>query len=256
MTSDRYPEDIRGRRAQVLNEIKPFEDGSSVGSESGNLSDGVYQALKRKILQCILAPGDLIVEAGLARQFGVSRTPVREALRRLMQDGYVSVSPGSRYRVTPITVRDVQEVFSLRVVLEGEAAELATSRISMDTLDELEQLLLSLLEMDLQSGDDDHRMKYLALNYSFHMTIADAAGNNRLAHLISSLLEEASRYVYLESAIVGTRGSEESLRVIEAAREGDALRAREYMEEHIRATRQRTVGAILSGGLGEITVDS
>lgn len=214
--------------------------------ESSNLSDRMYRALKNDILRCILAPGDIVAESELARQYSVSRTPVREALARLIQDGFVRMNSSGRYVVTPITVRDVQEVYGLRAVLEPEAARLAAPRISEEVLDELDALLHDLLPVERADGDESARLTYLEANSLFHMSIAKATGNGRMVGVIARLMEESSRYVFFESGIVGTRGIEESLRVLEALHDKDAPAAQQHMQEHIQNTYRRTLEAMLS----------
>jgi len=220
-----------------------------------NLSDQVYRALKREILTSALAPGNHVAEAALARRFGVSRTPVREALKRLMQDGFIRPVPGVGYDIAPITFRDLQEVFSLRIVLEGEATALATTQISTGDLDALEALLSELKPADLTNGAEAVCLDYITANQRFHLTIARASGHARLYRLIANLIEEADRFTYLETRVVGTQGVEESLRVVAAMRARDAERARACMQDHIQGTRQRTLQAILSGAIPGVVLD-
>lgn len=211
------------------------------------LSERVYHALKEAILCCDFAPGDHVNESDLAQWHGVSRTPVREALNRLMQEGFVEVVPRKGYKITPITVRDVQETFSMRIILEGEAAAFATPIISEEQLNTLDNILKVTVGMDMSHGDDSSRMAYLEANNQFHICVAKASGNQRLARTVIGLLEEAARFIYIESGVVGLSGIEESQRIIEAMRARDAQMARQLMREHIQATYDRVIEVILSG---------
>src|SRR5438445_603484 len=105
-----------------------------------SLTARVYQDLKRDIMTCALRPGAEVYEGQLAERYGVSKTPIREALNTLRQEGYVRVLPRRGYVVAPVSVEDVQEVFHVRLLLEPSAAELAAQRVSGEQLVELRRL--------------------------------------------------------------------------------------------------------------------
>jgi DNA-binding GntR family transcriptional regulator len=221
-----------------------------------NLSDIAYNTLRNEILRCELASGSQLVESHIAKRYGISRTPVREALKRLLQDGLVEVSLRRGYSVMPVTVRDVQEVFNLRIILEGEAAALATPKISDRLLDDLDKLLSDTLRMEENTLEDDtKRMAYISANTRFHRSVAEASGNQRLASIVSHLLDEAVRFIYLETGVVGESGIEESRVIVNAMRAKEAERARQSMINHIHATYERTLHAIfMETGAANITL--
>jgi DNA-binding GntR family transcriptional regulator len=214
----------------------------------------MYHALKNEVLRCELGPGSQVLEGEIAQRYGVSRTPVREALKRLMQDGLVEVLPRGGCAVTPVTVRDLQEVFFLRVILEGEAAALATPRVSQELLEELETLLAETLKMEVSSGADEARQAYLRANHTFHVSVAEASGNTRLAKMVIHLLDQAARFIYLQTSVVGMLGAEESVQIVAAMRARDADSARRFMREHVQATHERAMKVILLGAPTEILV--
>jgi DNA-binding GntR family transcriptional regulator len=211
------------------------------------MSESIYREIKNEILCCALKPGTSISESSLARQYNVSRTPVREALARLIQEELIQISASGGYSVTPITVKDVHDVFALRVLLEGEAAELAASKPNQDTVDKLNNILLTLDQIDTSSVDYEGRLEYVQLGSQFHLSIAEASGNRKLLKIITSLMEAASRYVYIESSVVGTMGVEESRELVLAIEKQDSEKARKIMESHVLASYQRTKDALLSG---------
>ena len=100
----------------------------------------VYAALKREILTCEIAPGTSLFEGQLAERLQVSKTPIRDALGMLVHEGFVQVQPRQGYRVSDITLGDVQEVFQMRMLLEPAAAELAAERANADQLKRLQEL--------------------------------------------------------------------------------------------------------------------
>ncbi len=211
------------------------------------ISEYLYREIKNEILCCALKPGTSINESAFARRYNVSRTPVREALARLIQEELILLSAGGGYSVTPITVKDVHDVFALRVLLEGKAAELAGSKPTPDTVAKLNNILLSLDQIDLSTVDDEGRLQYVQLGNQFHLTIAEASGNRKLFKIITNLMEAASRYVFIETNVVGTIGVEESRELVLALEEQDSEKARKSMESHILSSYQRTKDALLSG---------
>jgi DNA-binding GntR family transcriptional regulator len=192
--------------------------------------DRVYQSLRKEILTLALTPRQMLIEAELARRFRVSKTPIREALAVLQRDGLVEALPRKGYLVTPITMRDVQNLLELRVALEGMAAELAASRLTPDDLVRLEAL-----RAPNNVGPPDGMQRFLDYNREFHLTIARASGNSRLAALIEQVNEEMSRMI-AASYQIGEHGV-----VIDALRTGDPQRARTAMVEHIVSSQGRAL---------------
>jgi DNA-binding GntR family transcriptional regulator len=191
----------------------------------------IYQALRHEILTLALTPGRVLVEGGLARRFAASKTPVREALACLEQDGLVEALPRRGYLVTPITVRDLHELFELRAALEGAAAELAATRITADELRRLERLLVP--PQTLVAGRVLRR--FLDRNRQFHLVIARASRNERLARLVARTIDEMARLI----AIGYETGHHAE--IVAALRSGDARRARAAVVDHILLTQERVL---------------
>src|ERR671927_1451486 len=162
-------------------------------SGAGSLARRAYEALKQDILTCELAPGVQILEGELAARYGTSKTPVREALNRLGQEGLVQVLPRRGYLVAPITLRDVQEVFQLRLLLETAAAELAAEHITEEGLRQLK----ALVGMRYTYRDRASYARFLRANREFHVAVAEASGNRRMAQFVGKLLEDMERILHL-----------------------------------------------------------
>jgi DNA-binding GntR family transcriptional regulator len=160
------------------------------------LSDQVFEAIKREIIECRLAPETLVAASALAARYHVSKEPVREALKRLAQIGFVRSLPRVGYIVSTVNVGDFDEVFTMRIALEPLAARLAASRLSEDELAALEDLALVPQRME-DEPLPGRGMLLTRANDEFHRTIAVGAGNRRLANAISALLDEVHRIVYL-----------------------------------------------------------
>jgi DNA-binding GntR family transcriptional regulator len=141
-----------------------------------------YEAIRGRILSGEFPPGLQLREEMLAREIGVSRTPIRDALRRLLADGLVETTPNQGSFVSAPTPEEMREVFELRVLLEGFAARKAASRITEAQLSEMERLADA---MEAMAGDTDARVTGFAeLNAGFHLLLARAAGSPQLEGML------------------------------------------------------------------------
>jgi DNA-binding GntR family transcriptional regulator len=192
--------------------------------------DDVYASIRRAIVASELKQGEMINEGELARRYGVSRTPVREALLLLVGDGLVNCLPRAGYMVTPITIQDVQESFHLREILEVEAARLAATRITPTELDALEVRKM---------GVPPHLNP--VYNREFHLIIARASRNQRLARLVDQLLDEMERILVYDPFISGPHDPAEHQNIIDALRAGDSDAAQAAMVAHINAVKSRVM---------------
>jgi DNA-binding GntR family transcriptional regulator len=160
------------------------------------LSDSVFERLKREIVECRLAPSELIVESALAARYGVSKGPVREALKRLAERGWVRSLPRVGYVITPVRVADVDEIFAMRLLLEPVATRLAAERSGPAEFDELERL--GGAEASAHAEPPDVRGALVArANSEFHRAIARLSGNRRLERMVGGLVDELERVIHL-----------------------------------------------------------
>jgi len=211
------------------------------------LSDQVFEALKREIIECRLEPESLVAESSLAARYNVSKGPVREALKRLTQIGLVRSVPRVGYIVSVMDVGDFDEIFSMRIALEPLATELAARRLTDDELADLEALALvpqRMKEEPLAARGD----VVTRANDGFHRTIARASGNRRLYRAISTLLDEVERLVYLlayDPAIVPLADQHQGLVDLLRSRDGAACSAhmRQQLEDDYAALRTLALSA-------------
>ncbi|MBT8207462.1 MAG: GntR family transcriptional regulator, partial [Acidimicrobiia bacterium] len=157
-----------------------MDEDAAEGSSSA--TDKAYRVLRDEILRCALKPGSRIVEGELAERLGMSKTPIKKALGMLVHEGFVEVRPRHGYRVTEITLADVQEIYQLRQILEPAAAELAAANATPEQLQSLRMLVES-------QPDEAHEDK-VARVLKFHEVLAAASGNARLSATLGSLLDE------------------------------------------------------------------
>ena len=208
------------------------------------MADVAYERIKRDILRCDLEPGSQITEEQLAERFGISRSVVRPALKRLYQQQLIRTASRNRYVVPPITLRDAHELFDLRLMIEPTAARRAAGRIDAAQLERLNQLCSA----HYVPGDRDSAEVFLQANAEFHVTVARASGNDLLAEVVSSLLEREQRLNHL-AHVLGDRNQDafhEHSELVEALVTGDGDRAEAVMSEGIRSARAFVIDALTS----------
>ncbi len=138
-------------------------------------------------------PAADVKEAELAAMLEMSKTPVREAMGRLCLEGLMQAFPRRGYRVTPVTVKDMNNLFELRAILEGSAAGLAAKNASIEQLDHLEEAAKAKYVI----GEGESTKSFVASNHQFHIGIAKTSNNPRLISLIERHLEEGTRFLYM-----------------------------------------------------------
>ncbi len=219
---------------------------SKTGKRGSSLNDAAYRAIKDDIIACVLQPGEEISEGVLAARYGFGKAPIRSALVRLRQEGLI-VSRGRQGNIaSPVTLRDVQEIYQLRLLLEVAAARLAAGRVDARRVRELNKAV----HAGFTPGDKASETAYLEANREFHRYVAHAGGNQRLAAMLVDLMEQHERIVHLGLALQ-SRGHEfvhfhDDL--VDALVEGDAERAADLTERALRGGQQKVLQALLGSG--------
>lgn len=195
------------------------------------LRDVVFNTLRQAILYGKLQPGERLMEITLANRLGVSRTPVREAIRKLELEGLVIMIPRKGAQVAPITEKDLNDVLEIRLALEEFAMTSACARITDEQLAEISEALTA-FEICMSSQDVS---KLAQADEAFHELLYRATGNQRLIQIINNLREQIYRYrvEYLKDGKVRTSLAEEHRELYHALKERDAGRAIECMKHHI-----------------------
>jgi DNA-binding GntR family transcriptional regulator len=209
---------------------------------SQSLAGKAYEIVKGEIITCALEPGLQIVQSQLAERYHIGLTPVREALQRLAQEGFVQPIPRFGYIVSPITLSDVREIFELRSIVESSAARLAAVRGLQEQLDEiLAHADFTYVYKERQSYTD-----FLAHNADFHRSVAVAARNQRLVDLVSKLLDELTRVFHLG---LDLRDSAEEMRdehlaLAQVLCDRDPDRAEQIVQSQIVTSQNRILEAL------------
>jgi DNA-binding GntR family transcriptional regulator len=203
--------------------------------------DKAYQVIKKAIIAGRLESAKIYSITELSEAFEVGRTPAREALVILASEGLIDPIPRSGYQVTSLSIHDILEIFHLRSVLEVEGVGLAAGRITEDDIYLLEEN--SRLEQELAKNPhtDKSTLSYskgYELNLEFHLTIARAAGNNRLVDLVEKLLNELERVLAHDPYIAEPQQHAE---ILERLKQRDKLGSQEAMRKHLEDTKNRSL---------------
>ena len=201
-------------------------------SDKQSLTTKVYNHIRNGILDGSYKDGDFLVETRLAEELEVSRTPIREALKQLELEGLVVSIPNRGSMVQAISENDIDDIFTIRQILEGQAAYWATQRITQEQMDKLTEKL-ELMEFYTKKGDANQLTR---LDNEFHDIIYKASDSRMLKHILGSLHQNIRR-ARTSNLNLPARSNEslEEHRAIFAAMEAkDALAAKKAMEEHIK----------------------
>ena len=207
------------------------------------MSQQVFQRLEAEILERSRPPGSRLVEDAIAAEFGVSRTPVREALRMLHRAGWLDLHPHAGAYVRRPGLEEVRDVFDLRQVLEREAGAFAARRAT----DADKARLREIVERGFAAKERGDVRQLLELNDEFHEVLATAAGNEILRHFLTELAKQVRWHFAAVVAVRANASWEEHQRLIEAIEAGDEAEAAKCAAEHSRRTQEAYIAQFLSG---------
>ncbi|MGC9490047.1 MAG: GntR family transcriptional regulator [Thermovirgaceae bacterium] len=193
----------------------------------------VYQELRHKIITKQLKPGQRLPEVNIAVQMGVSRTPVREALRKLASEGLIVIIPNSGARLASPSKREIDDTYLVREELECLATRLAAGRISERSLRRLEDAILE----EERAFEEKNLELYLEVNETFHKIIADASGNRILSEYVENILARTNAYVVFYDPFYDIEENSSITQhkaIIKALKEKDPDTAETLMREHLK----------------------
>ena len=195
------------------------------------LRDVVFQTLRGAILKGDLKPGERLMELQLASKLGVSRTPIREAIRMLEQEGLAVTIPRKGAEVAKMTEKDMEDVLEIRLSLEGLAVRLSCEKITPAALQEL-AVAMEDFEVKTRSGQFVEMAK---ADVKFHEILYKASNNPKLQQLLNNLREQMYRYrvEYLKDDSIYPRLIEEHQKMYDALKSKDSKLAESYVERHL-----------------------
>lgn len=205
-------------------------------------ADAVAASLREMIINGELQAGERLVERDLAERFGISRIPMREAIQRLEREGLLDIFRNRGAVVRMLSASDVQEIYDMRALLEGDAIFRSVKRLDDETLARAE-LVHRLL------GEADAPRRQGELNREFHALLYGCCGNERLLKAIMELRSQVERYERLQATLLADTPSfqVEHEDILQACRERNARGARAMTVAHLESAR-RIVMRLVAGG--------
>ena len=226
-------------------------DRSPFPIERRNLGSDVYRVLRDRILRREMHPGEKLSDLRLSSELGVSRTPIREALHQLVQDGVVVAEPNRGFFVATFTAEDLEEIFDLRCALETFAMRKVTQqdheqdyRLAMQELDRISDLIAD-------ADSDEQRLAaanaFLGVDQGFHSWLVEQAGNKRLTSMITALWAQIAVFQKAGSEIPGwmelaTEQHRTIVRLLLERRFDEAVAA---LENHIQDMKVRVLADLM-----------
>lgn len=206
------------------------------------LREVVCESLREAIRNGVLKPGERLMEIQLAEELGVSRTPVREAIRKLELEGYVVMMPRRGTYVANMSIRDINEIFEIRTALESLSNGLAAEHITDEELEHLQRLLV-VIGGYIKDGDIE---KIVETDIEFHDLMYHAARNQRLVGIISNLRDQLTRFRTLSMSYPGRLEAtlEEHKLIVEAIATGDKKAASKAAEKHMENSEKTLLKAM------------
>ncbi len=200
------------------------------------VKDRVYKKIKEDVIEGKLEPGKRLKEVDLAKNMEASRTPIREALARLEKEGLVAPLPHRGYKVAELNKGNIEEVFGVREVLESYAGELATHRITWESIQELEAVLE---QSEKQSGKGNWD-SILELNTRFHETITVASGNRLVLSFLDQLNNHILRYrsLLIKHTYLFSETLKDHQSILHFLKIRDHQAVHHSISEHVRKTKE------------------
>lgn len=206
------------------------------------LREVVFETLRDAIAQGVLKPGERLMEIQIADQLGVSRTPVREAIRKLELEGYVIMMPRRGTYVSSLSIKDVNELFEIRTILDSLASGLAAERITEEELEQLQRLLLE-ISHGIKNKDME---KIVDADMRFHDVLYKASRNDRLVGILHNLREQLTSFRSKSMAYPGRIEAtlEEHRKIVDTIAQGDVEGAKKAAEYHMESSENTLLKAM------------
>ena len=209
--------------------------------ESKLLSEKAYDLLKADIIHCKLAPGSEWTEQQLRERYDISVASSRAALVKLVQEQLLISVPRRGYEVPGITLRDVREIFDLRMIVEPGVASLATTRATQTDLNALAELI-----RQARTQKRFHQEDYIEINRKWHISIAELSGNARAVRMVKQVIEASERILYM-----GITTIEQNRLFLDSHQEildlmiaGNDSAVAEALSQHIAAAKEHVIESI------------
>jgi DNA-binding GntR family transcriptional regulator len=200
--------------------------------ERSNLAVDIATLLRQSIMTGELTPGTRLIEVDLARQLGVSRGPLREALRILETEGLLESFPGRGTFVAQFTAKDIREVYSLRSVLEQEAIRRAATYSKAEDLDHLQNILEAMFE----AAEEDNPSKVTDLDFQFHQQIWEMADHQLLMQVLQGITTQIRMFLAVQTHLYHdlAEGISDHQELLKSLQNHDGEKGSRIMEQHLQ----------------------
>jgi len=206
---------------------------------SESLSNQAYEIIKTEIITCVFEPGSQIAQPKLAERYDIGMTPIREALKRLSQEGLVQSVPRYGYIVSPITFSSIAEIYEVRSILESATARLAAKRATQEQLEEIIQLQ----DFKIIPKDRENFRLFFSRNEKLHLKIGEASGNKQIYNMVRELHDKTVRFFHFGLKVEESSEEmrQEHLQIAQALYARDAVKAEKLIGEHIMHAQSRAI---------------
>jgi DNA-binding GntR family transcriptional regulator len=203
--------------------------------------DEIAVALRRAVRERAISPGQAVNQDELARRFGVSRIPLREALRTLVGEGLIIMKPGLGAVVTELDAGEVNELYGLRLQLEPPLAKDIVDHVRRRDIDDLTALVGQMKAL----GENDSE-EWSSLNYRFHRRVYELSERRHAVRLVVQVLNLVEPYARVHAHVLGSRPDTQQQQdaVVEAIRSGDSERLEQLIADGIRSARAALVSSM------------
>lgn len=207
-----------------------------------NISEDIYDILNQAIIFGKFEAGQTINGSFIAKKMGVSRTPLREAFKRLEQEGWIESLSNGRKIVKKTSLEQAIEIYNIRCVLEPYLIELVCKNITDDELEKLEKIIKEGISY-LHDNKDNKLEKILNVNKRFNMQLYKISGNKKLCTILSSLYDNILHYriFNLRNVAYEKRSVDEHREILEALKERDAVSAKKIVRNHIEIAKELVI---------------
>jgi DNA-binding GntR family transcriptional regulator len=214
-----------------------------------------YEQLKTDIVACVLRPGEALTEKQIGDRYQIRKATIRAALTRLMQEGLVRSEPRRGYVITALTLRDVNEIFDVRSLIEPEVFRVAASSITERGLEDVRLAARKVLKSETLRS----QVAFLAADRAFRLALAELSGNLRLAQLLGQILDQSERVLHL-----GFRSRDftqliiaQQAELVDACEVGEASGIVRLARSQCHILKKQVLEALLAGsGIREVNLES
>ena len=204
--------------------------GKDINIDNTPLSEKIAQTIRNNIIKGIIKPGERLVEPKLSEMLGISRTPIREALRLLEMEGFIDIIPRRGAVVTTLTRKDIDDIFIIKMKLEPLASRLAVDHIEKADLDKMSELAVK-----MEAGSAKGVTQLINWNYDFHNIFIYKCHNDRLIRMLEGLQQQFKRATVYSFTTEGRtkKVNEEHENLISAFEKKETDKVEKIVETHV-----------------------